>query len=393
MVFTEELGPGVRQAASSGVRADRRRRRHPRRTTTCTWPTTRPRTSPRRTRSAGAPSASDGRSRCTSRSSSGDDVDFEVADLDRGSARLSASGCHRGATAVTAPTKVAHLTTVDSSLRFLLFPQLRARRRTPAARRSASARPGRTSPDSEARRDPAPRAARRRPAAWSLSADLRAACELWRILRRERLDVLHTHNPKPGLYGRVVGRLAGVPDRRQHRPRALRRPTDDRVAEARRRATRSRRSRRGSPMPSSCRTPRTSTCMRRWRISPPPARPGCSATASTSRGSTPPGRAPTSARRSARELGVGPDDVVVGSVGRLVAEKGYPELFEAARHARPAARPRRASGPTIPRRPTRLPAALGRGGTADAACASSGIRDDVDALYAAHGRVRAPVAS
>ena len=42
-------------------------------------------------------------------------------------------------------------------------------------------------------------------------ADVRAAAELWRILRRERPHVLHTHNPKPGLYGRVVGRLAGVP--------------------------------------------------------------------------------------------------------------------------------------------------------------------------------------
>ena len=46
---------------------------------------------------------------------------------------------------------------------------------------------------------------------WSPWSDLRAAAELWRILRRERPTVLHTHNPKPGLYGRVVGRLAGVP--------------------------------------------------------------------------------------------------------------------------------------------------------------------------------------
>ena len=44
-----------------------------------------------------------------------------------------------------------------------------------------------------------------------MPADLRAAGDLWRILRRERVDVLHTHNPKPGVYGRIVGRLAGVP--------------------------------------------------------------------------------------------------------------------------------------------------------------------------------------
>ena len=45
----------------------------------------------------------------------------------------------------------------------------------------------------------------------SLGGDLRAARSLWRILRRERPDVLHTHNPKPGIYGRILGRLAGVP--------------------------------------------------------------------------------------------------------------------------------------------------------------------------------------
>ena len=46
---------------------------------------------------------------------------------------------------------------------------------------------------------------------WDPRSDLRAAHELWRVLRRVRPTVLHTHNPKTGLYGRVVGRLAGVP--------------------------------------------------------------------------------------------------------------------------------------------------------------------------------------
>ena len=55
------------------------------------------------------------------------------------------------------------------------------------------------------------RASRSSTRGWSLTADLRAAVELWRILRAERFDVLHTHNPKPGIYGRIVGRLAGVP--------------------------------------------------------------------------------------------------------------------------------------------------------------------------------------
>ncbi len=35
-----------------------------------------------------------------------------------------------------------------------------------------------------------------------------------------------------------------------------------------------------------------------------------------------------------RDLGFGEDDVVVGTVGRMVREKGYIELFEAARRVR-----------------------------------------------------------
>lgn len=46
---------------------------------------------------------------------------------------------------------------------------------------------------------------------FDLKADLRAAKSLWTILRERDIDLLHTHNPKPGVYGRVVGRLAGVP--------------------------------------------------------------------------------------------------------------------------------------------------------------------------------------
>ncbi|MDX1620184.1 MAG: glycosyltransferase family 4 protein [Nitriliruptorales bacterium] len=47
--------------------------------------------------------------------------------------------------------------------------------------------------------------------AWSPRSDQAAARELWRALRQLDLDVLHTHNPKTGVMGRVLGRLAGVP--------------------------------------------------------------------------------------------------------------------------------------------------------------------------------------
>lgn len=46
---------------------------------------------------------------------------------------------------------------------------------------------------------------------WDPARDVRAAVELAALLRDLRPDVLHTHNPKTGVIGRVVGRLSGVP--------------------------------------------------------------------------------------------------------------------------------------------------------------------------------------
>lgn len=47
--------------------------------------------------------------------------------------------------------------------------------------------------------------------AWDPWRDARALFELVRALRRLDLDVLHTHNPKTGVMGRIAGRLVGVP--------------------------------------------------------------------------------------------------------------------------------------------------------------------------------------
>ena len=41
--------------------------------------------------------------------------------------------------------------------------------------------------------------------------DGRAFLEIYRLCRRERFDVVHTHSSKPGVVGRVAARLAGVP--------------------------------------------------------------------------------------------------------------------------------------------------------------------------------------
>lgn len=111
------------------------------------------------------------------------------------------------------PLRVAHLTTVALSLRYLLFPQLEAVRDLPGPGGGQAI--GISAPGPEVtglERDGIVHIALGSSTrGMNPLADLRSAWQLWRVLRRERIDVLHTHNPKPGLYGRVVGRLARVP--------------------------------------------------------------------------------------------------------------------------------------------------------------------------------------
>lgn len=105
--------------------------------------------------------------------------------------------------------RVAHVTTVDLTLRFLLLGQLRRLRDEGFEVVGISAL-GPWVADLEAegiRHIPWPHATR----AWSVADDARAFVELVGILRRERFDLVHTHNPKPGILGRVAARLAGVP--------------------------------------------------------------------------------------------------------------------------------------------------------------------------------------
>jgi glycosyltransferase involved in cell wall biosynthesis len=105
--------------------------------------------------------------------------------------------------------RLIHVTTVDMSLVLLLGPQLRAFADAGMEVIGVSA-PGPFVAQLESwgiRHEPLHHATR----SVAVGRDVLALAELWRLFRRLRPDIVHTHNPKPGLYGRVAARAAGVP--------------------------------------------------------------------------------------------------------------------------------------------------------------------------------------
>src|SRR5947209_1439921 len=92
--------------------------------------------------------------------------------------------------------RVAHVTTVDMSLRYLLLNQLVDLTQHAYEVTGVSA----AGPDVAAieqagiRHIPVRLTRRMAPL-----ADLRAFVDLYRVFRRHRFDIVHTHNPKPGL--------------------------------------------------------------------------------------------------------------------------------------------------------------------------------------------------
>jgi len=270
--------------------------------------------------------------------------------------------------------RIAHLTTVDLSLRYLLCAQIDAS----IAQGDEVVGISASGPDVPFLEERGMRFIELAGSTRSMDpwADVRAARALWRILKVERPDVLHTHNPKPGLYGRVLGRMAGVP-RVVHTTHGLYASPNDRrlrrVAIYGFEAIASRFSH-----VELVQNPEDYALMRRLRIAPRRKlrllgngvdlerfHPADEATRSTIRA----------------ELGLSADDIVVGLVARLVEEKGVPELIEAMELLGPPFR-LLLVGP----RDTEKPDAVGDGLLDRARAAGAlltGHRADVHRMYAA----------
>lgn len=110
-----------------------------------------------------------------------------------------------GGTAV----RIAHLTTVDMSLALLLATELDEDLRAGHAVLGISASGPYVERVEELGVEHVAVVSLTR--SWSPGRDFRAFAELVRTLRRLKLDVLHTHTPKAGVMGRIAGRLTRVP--------------------------------------------------------------------------------------------------------------------------------------------------------------------------------------
>ena len=159
--------------------------------------------------------------------------------------------------------------------------------------------------------------------------DIMAIPELMRVFKELRPDIVHTHNPKPGLFGRLAARAVGVPGIVNTVHGLYATPEDpfprravvyglERVA---------------------------ATCSRFELVQNPDdlatlARLGVPAERLVLLGNGvdldrfQPRRDAAAIARARAELGVDPSAVVAGTVGRLVWGKGFRELFAAAARMR-----------------------------------------------------------
>ena len=271
--------------------------------------------------------------------------------------------------------RLVHVTTADISLSLLLGPQLRAFRDAGYEVIGASA-PGPFVAELESwgiEHRPLAHATR----AMAPHRDAAALAELYRLFRDLRPAVVHTHNPKPGVYGRLAARAARVPAvvNTVHGLYAL--PEDS----WRKRTvvySLERLAARGSDAELVQNPEDIDTLL---RIGVPSSKVRLLGNGVDLDRFTLPD--PTVRAEVRAELGVGPDTVVCGVVGRLVWEKGYREVFAAARRLRTTAPDALVVvvGPDDPQKADGVDAAAIAAAEADGV-RFLGMRDDVERLYA-----------
>jgi glycosyltransferase involved in cell wall biosynthesis len=275
--------------------------------------------------------------------------------------------------------RVAHVCTIDMSLRYLLANQLRYLQERGYDVVGVS-NPGPDVPWLQAhglRHVPV-----RMTRTFSPAADAAALLDLARVFRRERIAIVHTHNPKPGLLGQIAARMAGVPvvvntlhgfyfhdhmrplSRRfyvlmeqlaaaqsdhilSQNPEDIRTAIDEHIAPAERLEL-------------------LGNGIDLTRFAPDAVDDDV-------------------VRATRRACGFADDDIVVGFVGRLVEEKGVLELFEAiARVRRRHARVRLlVVGPVDTEKPDALQPSRAADYGVDDVTFFAGLRQDMPALYAA----------
>lgn len=104
--------------------------------------------------------------------------------------------------------RIVHISTVDMSLRYMLLTQMLSLRQAGYDVTGISA-PGPEIAAVKAAGIPYFPVSMTRN--FTPLADLRALLQLYRIFRRERFTIVHTHTPKAGLLGQLAAKLAGVP--------------------------------------------------------------------------------------------------------------------------------------------------------------------------------------
>lgn len=275
--------------------------------------------------------------------------------------------------------RIVHLTTADISLALLLGPQLRAFQAAGYEVIGASA-PGPHVADLERwgiRHEALAHATR----SMAPQQDARALFELRTLFRRLAPDLVHTHNPKPGLYGRFAARLARVPAvvNTVHGLYAL--PEDpwpkralvyslERAAAA-------------CSDAELVQNPEDVDVLRRLRI--PEDKLHLLGNGIDLQRFDPDRIDPARVAELRAELGAGPDEVVCGVVGRMVWEKGYREVFAAAAALRSRAPRVRfvVVGPMEAEKDDAISQADLECVEREANITFLGMRDDVDELYGA----------